>query len=74
MTVDSISDWNTSKDGTAGFPDFRSWNFSKLFFHSASYMSTHEIDDFEEQQTNIRKSVKEMVDRINSRGGWTVIG
>ena len=74
VRVDGVSDRNTSKDGTAGFPDFRSWKFSKLSVPFASHMSTHEIDDFEEQQTDIRKSVKAMVAHINSRGGWTVIG
>ena len=69
-----VTNWNATDDGTAGFADFRSWKFSNLFFHSPSYMSTHEGDDFEEQQSAIRKTVKAIIEKINDAGGWTIIG
>jgi len=37
-------------------------------------MSTHEGDDFEEQQSAMRKTVRAMVDKINAAGRWTIIG
>ena len=74
VTVHDVTNWNATDDGTAGFADFRSWRFSNLFFHSPSYMSTHEGDDFEEQQHGIRRTVKEIVKTINAADGWTIIG
>jgi len=69
-----VTNWNAIDDGTAGFADFHSWKFSNFFFPSPSCMSTHEGDDFEDQQAAIRKTVKEMVDAINAGSGWTTIG
>jgi len=74
ITVHDVTNWNATDNGIAGFADFCSWKFSNFFFNSPSCISTHEGDDFEEQQAAIKKSVKEMVDVINAGSGWTIIG
>jgi len=70
----NVTNWTTTDDGTATFENFCSWKLSNFFFRSPSYMPTHEGEDFKKQQSAIRKTIKQMIKKINKGSGWTIIG
>jgi len=58
----------------AVFPDFRSYAFSKLFFHNIETFAALALEDMEDNLSELEEVVRTIVQHINSNGGWTIVG
>ena len=60
--------------GKQEVPKCRSLRMTKLFFDNLSAFGSQPDEKIKARFTDVRSKVKEMVDYINEKGGWTLVG